>query len=175
MVDLSKHSSATGIRGSFDDAGLTALEKGLEEFRAYETQVGYYGGLTYPDGTAVSAVAAFHEFGTATMPQRSFIRSTLEDKRREIAQVTQEALADVLNGGNPRSAASKIARTIAYYVYQKLLTAKLWAAPLAQSTVDRKGHSTPLLDEKRLRTDLMWRVLKGGAIVAQGRAQYVRV
>jgi hypothetical protein len=174
-VDLSKHSTATGLRGSFDDKKLTKIEKGLIEFTAYETQVGYYTGATYPDGTMVSAVAAFHEFGTANMPQRSFLRSTLSERSKEIEAVTAEASADVLAGKDPKQAASKIARTIGGLVYQKLVNGP-WSAEqaLADSTIAAKGHDTILYDTGVLRERLMWRVTKNGRIVAQGHAKNVR-
>lgn len=176
MVDLSKHSTATGIRGTFNDAKLKAIVANMDELDEYETQVGYYNQRTYDDGTLVSAVAAFHEFGTANMPQRSFIRATLEEEREAIQKVTAEAMNDLLVKGKPaRQCAAKIARTIGGLVYRRLMRSAEWAEPLAESTVKAKGHDTPLYDEGRLRDDLMWRVRRKGAIVAQGHCKNVSV
>lgn len=42
-------------------------------------KVGVPEGATYPDGKSVAMVAAVHEFGTATVPQRSFIRGWYDE------------------------------------------------------------------------------------------------
>ena len=42
------------------------------------------GSNDYPDGTSVIMVGAVHEFGSPSkgIPQRSFLRSTVQEKRR---------------------------------------------------------------------------------------------
>lgn len=46
----------------------------------HELHVGFLSNATYPDGTLVAAVASWQEFGTKTIPSRSFFRSMIKSK-----------------------------------------------------------------------------------------------
>lgn len=48
--------------------------------RGATVNVGFLAGATYPDGTPVAAVAAWQEFGTKTIPARSFFRTMVKAK-----------------------------------------------------------------------------------------------
>lgn len=57
------------------------------------------GSNDYPDGTSVIAVGTTHEFGSPSrnIPQRSFLRATLTDKRREYKQLLRELARKIVN------------------------------------------------------------------------------
>lgn len=66
--------------------GGEAWKKALEPYadgEKIELQAGIFEESTYPDGLSVATIAAAHEFGTANIPARSFLRSTLVKKAGE--------------------------------------------------------------------------------------------
>lgn len=165
----------TQITVTIKDDLLRKINKNIKVYAKLSVQVGYYTGSTYPDGTPVSAVAAWHEFGTSNMPQRSFMRAAMKEYEAEIKKATEKATNLVATGKeDPEKAMQIVARTIAFAMYKKLSSADSWATPLAASTIARKGHSMILFDTAQLRNDLSWRVSNGSKIVAQGRAKNVR-
>ena len=54
----------------------------------------------YPDGTSVIMVAAVHEFGSQkiNVPQRSFLRSTVQSNKRRYTRIMIKLGASVLSG-----------------------------------------------------------------------------
>jgi len=58
------------------------------------------GSNQYPDGTSVIKVGITHEFGSSGsgIPQRSFLRSTMHDKRREYKQVFRQLASGIVDG-----------------------------------------------------------------------------
>jgi hypothetical protein len=163
----------TGVRITLNDKLLRRIAANIERYERLEAQAGYYTGATYGDGTPVSAVAAFHEFGTVNMPQRSFMRSALQERRPQLAKITADATGNVMRGGDPVKEFSRVAKAIAWAMYDKLRTATDWAEPLAPRTIARKGHAIVLFEVGKLRDELIWRVRDRGRIVAQGHAKNV--
>ncbi len=58
------------------------------------------GSNAYPDGTSVIEIGAKHEFGSPGegVPQRSFLRATMNDKRRSYASLTKTLTRRVVSG-----------------------------------------------------------------------------
>lgn len=53
----------------------------------------------YPDGTSVVQVALWNEFGTDNMPERSFIRSTVDENRSKIEVWRLEMIENIMTKG----------------------------------------------------------------------------
>ncbi len=119
------------------------------------------GGAVAPGGTAsLVDIAAFMEFGTATIPARSFLRSTFLI-RRVNALATMNAnitkgivlgLFDVRKGVGILGAwgAAEVKNTI---------TEIDIPPPLADSTVMAKGSSKPLVDTGQLLGSITWEIV----------------
>jgi hypothetical protein len=55
---------------------------------------------------------------------------------------------------------------------EQIDTASTWAAPLAPSTVENKGHADPLFETGLMKESITWAVRTGGAlgsIVSEGK------
>jgi len=104
-------------------------------------------------------VAAMHEFGApgANIPQRSFIRGTVDAKRAEIA-AKQAALAKQVAAGevDPRAALERLGASVAGMVQTRI--AEGIDPPNAPATEERKGSKKPLIDTGQLRSSVTWQV-----------------
>lgn len=107
-------------------------------------------------------LAVIHEYGApaANIPERSFIRST--------AVVNRATYLAMFRGGLPKVLAHKLQIN----TLLGLVGAKMAAdmkntithgdlAPLAPSTIERKGSSRPLVDTGQLLNSITWAVVEG--------------
>lgn len=154
------------------DHGLVKVLANLAELKTLSLTIGFQGQTataSYPSGVNVATVAMFMEFGTIDAPARGFLRSTMFEKRGAIAAAFAKGLAPVAEGKRePVDALAGIGHDVAEMVRDKIDRAPAWAAPLAASTVRKKGHSRPLEETTLMRNSVTWAVRKGGAIVAEG-------
>ena len=65
---------------------------------AYVTIGVHEGAGSYKDGQSVVEVALWNEFGTETIPERSFIRSTMDNQEEKINQLRDHALNQIVAG-----------------------------------------------------------------------------
>lgn len=133
--------------------GGDGLEKALANIaakvsRAASVDIGFLEGATYPDGTSVPMVAAIQEFGAPSVgvPPRPYFRSMIVQKSPE----WPKAVGDLLRA-NDYDAQKTLAQTgeaIKGQLQQSIIDTN--SPPLAQSTIDRKGSSKPLVDTGHL-------------------------
>lgn len=64
--------------------------------------VGFFSKDQYPDGTYVATVAFWNEFGTKSSPPRPFMRTAIEDHKKEWAKTLGSALSHT-DGDIPKS------------------------------------------------------------------------
>lgn len=87
--------------------------------------------------------ALFNEFGTRTIPVRSFIRSTFDEERDNLTRFRDELIPKVLSG---RLSIERALRMIGEYfalkVKEKIVL--LDSPPNAPSTIRKKGFDDPL-------------------------------
>lgn len=81
-----------------DKAHAELLKRAKELKRAFLTVGIHEDAGVYADGVSVVEVALWSEFGTETAPERSFIRSTLEERAGLINQWRIELLGKVIDG-----------------------------------------------------------------------------
>ena len=120
----------------------------------------------YVDGNSVAEIAMIHEFGTATVPQRSFIRSTLDKHgltySKQLAEGVQAAIVDAVNGklDTDQKALNRLGMRIKGDIQKRI--AQGISPPNAPATIARKGSSTPLIDSGQLRASITYELRKGG-------------
>ncbi len=119
------------------------------------------------DATIVE-IAAFNEFGTEHIPARSFLRSTVDENRREYGEALSQAITETVNGKPVRLAFGKVGEAAVRDVQQKMRN--LATPPNAPSTIAKKGSSNPLIDKGRLRQSIDWEVRNHGKVVGEGGA-----
>lgn len=87
------------VKTRVNDGLLVALKGNMKQARGAYTTVGVHSGAgNYPDGTPVAMVAIYNEFGTGSIPERSFMRSTVNENMPNIKKWTGEVMAHVQAG-----------------------------------------------------------------------------
>jgi hypothetical protein len=112
------------------------------------------------EGLTIGDIGAFHEFGTQTVPQRSFIRGWFDERQDFIAETLRKQLAQVAAGKRPiEQAAERIA--LAFEGDVKARIARNIPPPLAPATIKAKGSSVTLIDTGQVRASIRGRVSVG--------------
>ena len=108
-----------------------------------------------------------HEFGinlktsVIKIPERSFIRSSYDDKRDDIAKSGEELLDLVLEGVlAPRDFYEMLGQTAADTI-RDYLVKEVNSPPNTALTIENKGSSNPLVDTGRLMNSIAYQVVGG--------------
>lgn len=126
------------------------------ESASFTVRAGVIGDEAYEDGTTVAEVAAFSELGTSSAPARPFISPAMRQHRAEAAELMAAAVRTTITGeGNATPQA--LGERMVEWIRQRILSGPF--APLAASTVRRKGHSHPLLDTLLLYDSIAYEVV----------------
>lgn len=106
-----------------------------------------------PDVTLLD-VAIFHEFGTTTVPRRSFIGDWADENRAAHEQQLRKMAKAIVQGkvASPEVALGRLGSLYVAEVQKRI--ADGIEPELAQSTIDRKGSSKSLIDTGQLRTSI---------------------
>jgi hypothetical protein len=131
----------------------------LQALRAYEAlnvDVGVFEDKAARENGKIpnTALAIIHEYGTDTIPQRSFLRAWSIERRAEILNNAERAMRTVGKLG-PGAAQRALGVWMAGDVKRRIATNI--PPPLAPSTIKRKGSSVALIDSGQLRTAIDWR------------------
>lgn len=113
-----------------------------------------------PSGMTLLEVAAVHEFGApaAGIPQRSFIRATIDLHREDIAQLQIVLARRVIAGElTADQALDQLGAKVAAMCQNRI--AEGISPALHPDTIAKKGSSTPLVDTGQLRSSIAWKVL----------------
>lgn len=108
------------------------------------------------DGTSVIDVAEWNEFGTATIPERSFIRAWFDEAEPQLRQDFAALMRTVAAGKRTRAEVLELMGQRMVGQVQARMAAGV-PPPNAPSTVRRKGSSTPLIDTGVLRSSVTYR------------------
>lgn len=145
------------------DRGFDRAIKNLEKLGNKAPQV--YAGVVGPEalddhgGITNVEIATFHEFGTDTVPQRSFLRSTADEKQQEVATRLGNAAGKTIDGAESHNAFGLVGAWFIGQV-QKKIRSRI-PPPLADSTVQAKGSDMPLIDTGQMIKILTWVVRDG--------------
>jgi len=107
----------------------------------------------------VAQIGFWHEFGAenANIPERSFIRSTINGKAKEIKAVSRAQLKKVINGVTTTEKGLGILGAFTAGLIQEKFTSNNWAPNTAKTEL-RKGSSAPLIDTGQLRQSISYEV-----------------
>ena len=108
------------------------------------------------DGAAtLLEIAAIHEFGAGPIPQRSFIRATMDARQADIARLQEVLVGQVLDGKiTPDQALALLGAKVAAWM-QKTISEGI-APELKPETIARKGSSVPLVDTGQLKSSITY-------------------
>lgn len=124
----------------------------LRSLQGAVVQVGIIGSRS---GSDLVTYARANEFGVpGHIPERSFLRSTVREKRDRYGRLMSKAVADVLAGEPSVRAFEKVGVRVVRDVRLKIT--RLRIPPNAASTIRRKGSSNPLIDTGRMRQSITY-------------------
>lgn len=115
-----------------------------------------------PHGTGASVldVGLYNEFGTDTIPERSFIRAWYDEAEGDLQHALTALMERVGSGKLTRAQALELLGQRMVGQVQSRMSEGL-PPPNAPSTVRQKGSSTPLIDTGVLRSSISYRVEVG--------------
>ncbi len=125
------------------DRGAKRLSKAWRRLDGSKITVGVHEGAgDYPTGVGVADVATWNEFGTRNIPERSFIRSTMDIKRRNFLKFEEKLFDQMISGLiNEKQVINKMGFRIKSAIETRIKTASQWAEPNALSTATQKNRS----------------------------------
>lgn len=150
--------SKSEIVKNFDWAKFRNLRSRLEGMADKEVVVGVTRAkAARQDGEGINnaELAAVHEFGTkdGRIPERSFIRSSMTENRNAYVAAHAESLRKVVRGEMAFDKSLDLLGLRAASDVQENIRSGDFE-PLAQSTIDRKGSSKPLIHTGNLRQSI---------------------
>ncbi len=135
-------------------AHLKKLAKNISD--AKQLGVGFLEGSTYPDEnhTPTAMVAAMQEWGTARIPSRPFFRDMIKGNSWRWGPNVATALR--IKDYDATQALTLMGMEIKEELQDSIRSGNY--APLAESTVARKGFSQPLIDTSHMINSVDYRV-----------------
>jgi hypothetical protein len=113
------------------------------------------------DLLTVAEVAAFNEYGTENIPERSFIRSAIQEHRAELIQITGQLYKQMSEGKlSTEDALGRLGLKIQSLIRNKIDSIE--EPPNAERTIARKGSSKPLIDTGQMRQAINYEIVKEG-------------
>jgi len=142
------------------DTGLNKIKK---EFKGGAVDIGVFG----EKDSDVVIYAASNEFGTTRIPQRSFLRGGVDEKKGNIRNKLDQGKDNIVRG---KITTEKFLKGLGLYVAKDVIVdrinrSKEWAtrnalATIRKKTVAGKVGDQPLVDTGRLRQSITYRVVK---------------
>lgn len=150
-------------RVRIDDRGFKVLARRLGQINRARVSVGIFEDAPpVEEGFTMASLAAVHEFGSrdGRIPERSFLQSTADvnadEYQQEFERYTDRV---VLEGRTASGELFKFGQRVRRDIINRIRTGEITPA-LEQSTIDRKGSSTPLIDTGALLGSINARVTK---------------
>jgi hypothetical protein len=115
-------------------------------------------------------IAAVHEFGApeANIPERSFIRAGVNEKRPELVTLTKQLLKRVVEGKlDAKTMFDALGAQMVAFINAKVRQGDD-LEPLKPATIARKGSSRPLIDKGIVLAALTWVTIFGEKKVGNG-------
>ena len=117
------------------------------------------GGTKLKEELTILEVAVFNEFGTKNIPERSFIRSTYDEKKNEWWALTKNLKSKIYKGTSDVKTSLKIIGEKIVADDQKKIRSNV-PPPNKPSTVRRKKSSKTLIDTGQLLGSIKYKVYK---------------
>jgi len=140
------------------NGGVEALKKRVKTPGTVD--VGIIDAGKHPSGDiTVAGIGFVHEFGTATIPERSFIRSTIKGRKKDIISLQKGSLKKISNGSiNVKTGLGLIGEFLSAAIKEKIVAIN--SPPNTPATIAKKGSSNPLIDTGQLKNSITYKVNK---------------
>ena len=141
----------------YDDFKKSIMQKGASAVKVgIVGESGSYDPEQGQEALTVAQVASFMEFGTATAPERPFMRLAILNNSEEIAKLAKVLTAKVLTGEMSREKAMGV---LGEFVKSKMVQSidSNIPPPNEPSTIRAKGgKNKPLINTGQLRSSIDW-------------------
>ncbi|WP_225216042.1 phage virion morphogenesis protein [Psychrobacillus faecigallinarum] len=146
-----------------DRNNIPQLIKNLRDLKRFTVEVGVFG----DDDSFYAMIANIHEFGVTIqkasgsiiIPERSFLRTTFDEKQNEWAQFAKRQLKNVLDFKiDARTLYERLGARMVGDIQEKITDIE--APPNVSSTIRKKGSSNPLIDSGDLRRRITYKVVQ---------------
>lgn len=133
------------------DLGWNKILRNMQEVGSKSVKVGIQAGDKAADGKHdLAFVAGVHEFGTERVPQRSFLRTGIDNNKGKINRLRDSLAGRIVDGSaTPRGALDIIGLAVTGMIQEQITDGDY--VPLAPSTVRAKKSSKPLIDTGTMR------------------------
>ncbi|GLC88253.1 hypothetical protein [Lysinibacillus piscis] len=152
-----------GVRIISSQNNIPQVISELKKLKKYEIHVGIF----RSDGAEYVMIAGVHEFGiiiqkekgSIVIPERSFLRSTFDEKQNEWFKFVEKQLVHVFNRRiGVKTLCERLGVKIVEDVQEKLTN--LDTLPNALATIAKKGSNNPLIDSGGLYRRVTYKVVK---------------
>lgn len=154
---MSRHASVSvKVLKDIDPKALDRLRQRLVD-AGKVVNVGVPAGPKEKDGTPVAMIAAVHEFGSPSqgIPERPFLRVSIEANKPKYAKISASGLRQILRGKSSTDAVlAAMGEAAVGDVKQRIRSGDF--APLKPATIKRKGSSRPLIDTGQMEQSIAW-------------------
>lgn len=163
MELLSKHAVSVGIHQSAgfrsNDPDVDVGEEDMiDRWSGKEIRELYAGKQVHN-----AQVGAWNEYGTERIPERSFIRSTIDENNKSYQASLRRIVKKILSGDqNGHKMMGRLGMKIQNQVQAKIVS--IQEPPNAESTIKRKKSSKPLVDSGQLSQSIKWEYLNVGDV-----------
>lgn len=112
----------------------------------------------HPSGDiTVAGIGYAHEYGTVTLPERSFMRSTIQAKKKEIIALQKKLLKQIVNGKmKVEDGLRLLGEFMSDAITQKIVS--ITSPPNTPETIAAKGSSNPLIDTGQTKNSITYEV-----------------
>lgn len=121
-------------------------------------------------GATVAQIAAWNEYGTKTIPERPFIRSTFANREGDLEKVVARLAGHFVEG---RVSLSRALDTLGAWganaIRRTVTSGPGMRPPNSPATIKAKGSARPLVDTGRMLGAVSWEVVDAGT---EGRGGY---
>lgn len=149
----------------------------MKSAQGYAAKVGVLGGEAKDgdeEGLTVAQVAFWNEYGTRRadgsehVPERPAFRAGAEGAKPGLRILSKAETGAILDGTHtPAQAMGRLGAYLQGQIQASIVA--LRDPPNAESTVDRKGSSNPLIDSGQLRQSIVFEVVRNAKADAPGR------
>lgn len=146
------------------DKGYGALKKRVAEIKNRKVTVGVHGkDDNRGDFTTNVEIGTLHEFGGANMPERSFLRATLDKHGSEYAAFARELALRIVAGSMTSERALGLLGEKVKADVVAMFNANEIRPDISEATKLAKGSSTVLIDTGSLKQAIDYIVRQSGA------------
>lgn len=146
-------------------SGLAAVLANVVALDKYAVSVSIHesAGMHDEAGVTVAQVGAWSEYGTERIPERSFMRTTMDERRSEHRATILRIVKRVLKGDDAKKLMGLLGQQVKNQVQAKIVSIK--EPKNADSTIQKKkGVDNPLIDSGQMVDSIKWEYMNVGDV-----------